>query len=238
MSNLEKSGKMLTLLNYRLRVNLLDGRMVVGQMLAFDRHMNLVLSDCEEFRKLKIKGSKEGERREREEKRMLGLIVLRGETIVNFTIEAPPPVFKDTEKRPAAPTNGPGVARPAGRGAPLTAPPTIAGGPPSTNAVPGLVGPGRIGGPAAAITRPPLPPPPPGWRPGMPLPAMPGMPPMPGMPGMPPLPPPGTFPGLPSSTNAGGTPGALPGMLPPMPPGFRPPPPPPGFPPSRPPQQQ
>ncbi|ORZ41099.1 hypothetical protein BCR44DRAFT_1411091 [Catenaria anguillulae PL171] len=86
---------MMALLNYRLRVTISDGRLMIGQMLAFDRHMNLVLADTEEFRKIKIKGAKPGERREREEKRVLGLVILRGDLIVNFTIESPPPAAKD-----------------------------------------------------------------------------------------------------------------------------------------------
>ena len=36
---------MLSLINYRLRVTLNDGRQFTGQMLAFDPHMNLVLAD-------------------------------------------------------------------------------------------------------------------------------------------------------------------------------------------------
>ncbi|KNE71397.1 hypothetical protein AMAG_20348 [Allomyces macrogynus ATCC 38327] len=96
----EKNSKMLSLLNYRLRVTISDGRVMVGQMLAFDRHMNLVLADTQEFRRVTVK-STDGERREREEKRTLGLLVLRGETIVNFTIEAPPPSTKEAAKKSA-----------------------------------------------------------------------------------------------------------------------------------------
>jgi len=40
---------MLSLINYRLRVTLSDGRQITGQLLAFDAHMNVVLSECEYF---------------------------------------------------------------------------------------------------------------------------------------------------------------------------------------------
>lgn len=77
--------------------------------MAFDRHLNLVLGDAEEFRKLPPKkGSGEGEvsaacpmrymfanrarlSNQREERRVLGLLVLRGEEILSLTIEGPPP---------------------------------------------------------------------------------------------------------------------------------------------------
>lgn len=50
---------MTSLVNYRLRITINDGRQFVGQMLAFDKHMNLVIADTEEFRVLKKKRAKE-----------------------------------------------------------------------------------------------------------------------------------------------------------------------------------
>src|SRR5258708_5295228 len=95
---------MLSLINWRLKVTLNDGRALVGQMLAFDRHMNLVLADCEEFRRVKPKkkaGDPAGEPTAPQEiKRSLGLVILRGETVVSLSIEGPPPVV-DEDKKPA-----------------------------------------------------------------------------------------------------------------------------------------
>lgn len=90
---------MLSLINWRLKVTINDGRALTGQMLAFDRHMNLVLAECEEFRRIRPK-KKAGEEQaaEQEIKRSLGLVILRGETVVSISVEGPPPVVDEDKK--------------------------------------------------------------------------------------------------------------------------------------------
>ncbi|KZT70749.1 Sm-like ribonucleo protein [Daedalea quercina L-15889] len=168
-----KGGKMLSLINWRLKVTINDGRAFVGQMLAFDRHMNLVLAECEEFRRIRPK-KKPGETEAgpvQEMKRTLGLVILRGETVVSLSVEGPPPVVDDDKKNMLP--FGPGRGAPAGRGMGMMPP---------------------MGGPA--LQRPPMPfgapgapgMPPAGFRP----PGFPGAP-----PGMPPFAPPPGFSGPP-----------------------------------------
>lgn len=90
---------MLSLINWRLKVTINDGRALIGQMLAFDKHMNLVLAECEEFRRVRPK-KKAGEETapEQEMKRSLGLVILRGETVVSISVEGPPPVVDEDKK--------------------------------------------------------------------------------------------------------------------------------------------
>lgn len=137
-----------------------------------------------------------------EEKRTLGLIILRGVTIVSLSVEGPPPADPSARlgsgTAPTAPSggtgvaaSGPGIARPAGRGLPILGMggpggPMGVGGIPPPGAPPmaGLAGPMRgMGG------LPGGPPPPGGMIPGMgPPPGMMGGPPPPGFPA-----PPGAF---------------------------------------------
>ncbi|KAK3694344.1 small nuclear ribonucleoprotein [Podospora appendiculata] len=202
-----KQGKMAGYINFRMRVTLNDGRQMTGQMLAFDKHMNLVLADTEEFRRIKRKQNKPaapgassstGQTVEQEEKRTLGLTIVRGAHIVSLSVESPPPADPSARLGKATGgglsstlTAGPGVARPAGRGA---------------------AAPISLAGPAAGVGGAP---PPFGGFPGAPAPGFPGRggPPPPGFPGA--FPPAAGF-------GAPGFPPAFPPGAPP--PGFNPPP--------------
>lgn len=165
-----KSARILQLLNYRLKITMQDGRTLIGEMLAFDKHMNLVLSECEEIRRTKSKSTVE--------RRSLGLIILRGEGVVSISVEAPPKTTATTTTT----TSTPGVAKPMGRGLPVA---------PNT----ALMGPARgMGGPGLqAMQTVPGAPTIPGFIPAF----RPGMMPPPGFrPGMMPMPPPGFRPGM------------------------------------------
>ncbi|ESK81510.1 small nuclear ribonucleoprotein-associated protein b, partial [Moniliophthora roreri MCA 2997] len=78
------------IINWRLKVTINDSQSLVGPMLAFDRHMRVVLTNCEESRRVrpKKKPGDESTPPEREVKWTLGLVVLRGDGCV----EGPPPV--------------------------------------------------------------------------------------------------------------------------------------------------
>lgn len=207
-----------------MRVTLNDGRQMTGQLLAFDKvcdrhdvhviadgsltqkqHMNLVLADTEEFRRVKKKQAKSSapgasssttQTIEQEEKRTLGLTIVRGAQIVSLSVESPPPADPSTRLGKSTTGGvtstlaaGPGVARPAGRGA--AAPISLAG--PAAGvggAAPPPAFPGFPGGPT-----------PPGFPGrGAPPPGFPGAFPPAGFPGAPPGFPPAGFP-------SGGPPG-------------------------------
>ena len=69
------------LINFRIKIITIDNRTYLGTLLSFDKHMNLVLSDTEESRITK-----------KSYKRNLGLIILRGDQVVSFTIESNAPL--------------------------------------------------------------------------------------------------------------------------------------------------
>ena len=96
--------------------------------------MNLVLADTEEFRKVKRKAAKTSGAPgassssaplvETEEKRTLGLTIIRGAHVVSMSVESPPPADPSARLGTSAPGGagstmaaGSGISRPAGRGA-------------------------------------------------------------------------------------------------------------------------
>jgi small nuclear ribonucleoprotein B and B' len=94
--------------------------------------MNLVLADTEEFRRVKRKAAKStapgastsAPLTETEEKRTLGLTIVRGAHIISLSVESPPPADPSARLGASAPggvsatlATGTGIARPAGRGA-------------------------------------------------------------------------------------------------------------------------
>lgn len=105
--------------------------------------MNLVLADTEEFRRTRRRGKAAPgatqQVTETEERRAIGLTIIRGAHVISLSVDGPPPAdpaarLGATSGGPttaAALAAGPGVARPAGRGLPvgLTGPAPGAGGP-------------------------------------------------------------------------------------------------------------
>ncbi|CAD6197046.1 unnamed protein product [Caenorhabditis auriculariae] len=137
---ISKNNKMMGHLNYRMKVILQDSRTFVGFFKAFDKHMNILLAECEEHRQIRPKA---GKRVDGEEKRILGLVLLRGEHIVSMTIDGPPPKDEDSIRLPkAGGVAGPGQAKPAGRGMPVLPPGMPPGAPGLAGAVRGVGGPG------------------------------------------------------------------------------------------------
>ena len=140
-----KASKILQYVNYRMRVTVDDGRQFVGKFMAFDKHMNAVLGDAEEFRRIPVRsatGGKTGE--EKEEKRAVGLVVIRGDCVISMTVESKPQA--EPKQKIGAGAAGPGQASAAGRGLPVA---------PMGQAPAGLAGPARgVGGPGANVMNP------------------------------------------------------------------------------------
>lgn len=81
--------------------------------------MNIILADCEELRIVKAKPGKKVV--SGEEKRVLGLILLRGDKIISISVEGPPAKEDDStpQLNKAGGLGGVGSAKPAGRGMPI-----------------------------------------------------------------------------------------------------------------------
>lgn len=92
------NSRLSNLVGYRLRVLTNDGRVYIGELMAFDKYMNLILSDCVEERipkneQLKLKQKKVDDNI-KIEKRTLGLVILRGEHVLTTLVQDKPLLTK------------------------------------------------------------------------------------------------------------------------------------------------
>jgi len=113
-----KNNKLMSHLNHRMKIVVQDSRVFVGYFKAFDKHMNIILSECEEHRRVKPKPGRKLVNEE--EKRILGLVLLRGDKIISMSVDGPPQKNDDDVKMPkAGGLGGPGISKPAARAVPI-----------------------------------------------------------------------------------------------------------------------
>jgi small nuclear ribonucleoprotein B and B' len=164
MVAVNRTTKMLSFINHRIRATIVDGRQIVGRFVAFDRHMNLVLADSEEFRKLPKKKktntttkkkTMKMRRRRREESPWIRVTERRRSRLGRGgrAADSREENFSQKQGADAGGIPGGGVARPAGRGAPMM--------------MPGMMPPPGLGQQQPSSGPPGMMMPPPGFRPGM-----------------------------------------------------------------------
>ncbi|CAR31038.1 hypothetical protein ZYGR_0P03440 [Zygosaccharomyces rouxii] len=95
----KQDARLPDLIGFRLRVLTQDGRVYVGELLAFDKFMNLVLKNCIEERIPKTQLDKlQNETSDKNdikvEKRTLGLAILRGEQVLSSVVQDKPQLSK------------------------------------------------------------------------------------------------------------------------------------------------
>lgn len=96
--SVKQNSRLSNLVGYRLRIITQDGRVYIGELMAFDKHMNVVLKNCMEERVPRTQIDKL--RRDltdaavKVERRVLGLTILRGEQILSTVVEDKPALTK------------------------------------------------------------------------------------------------------------------------------------------------
>lgn len=99
LGRVPKNIRLETLVNYKVRVTTSNTSTFVGTLVSYDKYMNLVLSECEEFRLMKKSKNYLDNKKDdtevdaskvREQKRLLGLVILRGENVISVVAESAP----------------------------------------------------------------------------------------------------------------------------------------------------
>jgi len=71
-------------LNKRIKVEISDGRVITGSFWCVDKGKNLVMAECEEFRKTLIKTKDYPDGTMKETTRAVGLVILPGKHILKI----------------------------------------------------------------------------------------------------------------------------------------------------------
>lgn len=101
---MQKRNKLHQLINCRVCAVFNDGRTFSGQLLAFDKFLNLVLADCDEKR---VVGKADAQKAF---SRSLGMLLLRGDAIVSVSAEVVKPLASQNKARVPASLHVPSVA--------------------------------------------------------------------------------------------------------------------------------
>lgn len=101
---MHKRNKLHQLINCRVCVVFNDGRTFSGQLLAFDKFLNIVLADCDEKR---VAGKGDAQKTF---SRSLGMLLLRGDTIVSISAEVVKPLSSQNKARVPASLQVPSAA--------------------------------------------------------------------------------------------------------------------------------
>ncbi|PRD21574.1 UNVERIFIED_CONTAM: SmB [Trichonephila clavipes] len=82
LAPVSSKNKILNLLKCKMRVILCDSWTLIGTFSAYDKHMNIVLTDCVEYKKYKAKKQPAVEG-----KITIGTAVIRGENIASIIVD-------------------------------------------------------------------------------------------------------------------------------------------------------